>query len=74
MSPEELDIQRDGYAAALTDDRVLQAIADGAHGKIAVTYFEWAGNTSHHVIVPWTTLPTARMPSASPPAFRPAAE
>jgi len=56
MSPDELEIQRDGYAAALTDKWVLQAIADGAHGKIAVTYFEWAGNTSHHVIVPWTTI------------------
>jgi hypothetical protein len=56
MSPTELNIQRDGYAAALTDDRVLQAIADGVHGKIAVTYFEWAGTTSHHVIVPWTII------------------
>jgi hypothetical protein len=56
MSPMELEIQRDGYAAALTHDRVLQAIADGAHGRIAVTYFEWAGTTSHHVIVPWTII------------------
>lgn len=58
MSPDELAIQRNGYAAALTDPAVLQAIADGAHGKIAVTYFEWAGNTTHHVIVPWTTIAT----------------
>jgi len=56
MSPMELDIQRKGYAAALTDDRVLQAIADGGHGKIAVTYFEWAGVSSQHVIVPWTLI------------------
>ena len=56
MSPMELDIQRKGYAAALTDDRVLQAIADGGHGKIAVTYFEWAGISSQHVIVPWTII------------------
>lgn len=58
MSPDELEIQRDGYAAALTHDRVLQAIAEGANGKIAVTYFEWAGSTSHHVIVPWTIIAT----------------
>jgi len=56
MSPMELNIQRDGYAAALTHERVLQAIAEGVHGKIAVTYFEWAGVTSHHVIVPWTII------------------
>ena len=56
MSPTELNIQRNGYAAALTHDRVLQAIAGGAYGRIAVTYFEWAGTTSHHVIVPWTII------------------
>lgn len=56
MSPMELDIQRRGYAAALTHERVLQAIADGVHGKIAVTYFEWAGSTSHTVVVPWTII------------------
>lgn len=58
MSPMELDIQRDGYAAALTDQRVLDAIAQGANGRIAVTYFEWAGTTTHHVVVPWTIIET----------------
>lgn len=56
MSPAELEIQRHGYAAALTHDDVLQAIADGAHGKIAVAYVEWAGTTWQHVIVPWTVI------------------
>ncbi len=58
VSPDELKIQRDGYAAALTHERVLQAIAEGVHGKIAVTYFEWAGATSHHIVVPWTIIAT----------------
>lgn len=56
MSPDELEIQRHGYAAALTDDRVLEAIAEGAYGKIAVTYVEWAGTTSQIVVVPWTAI------------------
>ncbi len=56
MSPAELEIQRRGYVAALTHEKVLEAIAGGAHGKIAITYFEWAGSTSHHIIVPWTTI------------------
>lgn len=56
MSPDELEIQRAGYAAALTHERVLQAIAEGIHGRIAVTYFEWAGSSSHHVIIPWTII------------------
>lgn len=74
MSPDELAIQRDGYAAALTDERVIQAIQDGAHGRIAITYFEWAGSTSHTIIVPWTTIASredaervAASLSASPP-------
>jgi hypothetical protein len=56
ISPGELEIQRHGYAAALTHDSVLQAIADGAYGKIAVTYVEWAGTSWQHVIVPWTVI------------------
>jgi hypothetical protein len=58
MSPAELEIQRHGYAAALVHDSVLQAIADGVHGKIAITYVEWAGITSQHVVVPWTIIAT----------------
>ncbi len=56
MSVEELEIQRDGYASALTDPAVLNAIADGVHGKIAVTYFEWAGEGTQRVIIPWTLI------------------
>lgn len=56
MSPGELEIQRDGYAAALLDKAVLDAIAAGIYGRIGVTYFEWAGTTSHQVVVPWTTI------------------
>ncbi len=56
MSPGELEIQRRGYAAALVDEQVLRAITDGAYGRIAVSYFEWAGATTQHVIIPWTTI------------------
>lgn len=74
MSPGELEIQRHGYAAALTHDDVLQAISQGAYGRIAVTIFEWAGYTSQYVVVPWTVIETredaervARQLSANPP-------
>ncbi|MBS9720827.1 DUF1194 domain-containing protein [Tianweitania sp. BSSL-BM11] len=56
MSPMELDIQRRGYVAALTHPNVVQAIQDGVHGKIAVTYFEWAGDAMQRVVVPWTVI------------------
>jgi len=74
MSPAELVIQRDGYAAALTDPTVLGAIADGMHGKIAVTYVEWAGQFSQTVVVPWTVIASpedaagfVRQMTATPP-------
>jgi hypothetical protein len=59
MSPDELIIQRDGYAAALTDPVVLGAILDGVHGKIAVTFVEWAGSTVQQVVVPWSVIASA---------------
>jgi hypothetical protein len=59
MSPEELLIQRDGYASALTDPIVINAILDGVHGRIAVTYVEWAGEATQHVVVPWTMIASA---------------
>ena len=56
MSPRELEIQRDGYVAALTSEQVVNAIRDGVHGKIAITYVEWAGQAVQTVIVPWTIV------------------
>ncbi|MDQ2635153.1 MAG: DUF1194 domain-containing protein [Pseudomonadota bacterium] len=56
MSPGELETQRQGYARALTDPQVLNAITKGPYGRIAVTYFEWAGNTAQYVVVPWTVI------------------
>ncbi|MFC4668592.1 DUF1194 domain-containing protein [Seohaeicola nanhaiensis] len=59
MSPAELEIQRHGYAAALSSDEVSGAIAGGMTGRIALTYIEWAGSSSQTVIVPWTLIETA---------------
>ena len=48
--------QRQGYADAITDPRVLSAIALSAYGKIAVTYVEWASAGEEDVVVPWTII------------------
>jgi Protein of unknown function (DUF1194) len=56
MSPDELELQRRGYAAALTHPGVIQAIQQGATGRIAVTYVEWAGQTWQRIVVPWTVI------------------
>jgi hypothetical protein len=52
----EFNLQRKGYAAAMTDPRVLRAIAGGAHHAIAVTFVEWAGAPEQNVIVDWTVV------------------
>ena len=54
ISNLEIQFQREGYAEALTDPRVLAAIQNSAYGAIAVTYVEWAANTA--VVVDWTKI------------------
>ncbi|MBW4707962.1 DUF1194 domain-containing protein [Roseobacter sp. YSTF-M11] len=64
MSPAELEIQRRGYAEALTSPQVMAAIENGLLGRVALTYVEWAGEYSHRVVVPWTLLQTPQDASA----------
>ena len=59
MDVRELRLQRAGYAAAITDPRVLEAIANGFDGAIAVTFVEWAGAWDRHVTVPWQGIADA---------------
>jgi hypothetical protein len=56
MSERELEIQRQGYAAALRSDEVFAAIRSGLLQRIALTYVEWAG--SQEVVVDWRLLET----------------
>jgi hypothetical protein len=51
-------LQRKGYADAFLRSEVMRAIADTARGRIAVTYFEWAGVGSQRVIIPWSVVAT----------------
>lgn len=55
----EYDLQRKGYAAALSDPRVLKTILSGQSGRIALCYFEWSGEVSQQVIVDWTVIKDA---------------
>ncbi|WP_244642413.1 DUF1194 domain-containing protein [Phyllobacterium sp. 628] len=59
MEPFEQKIQRDGYVAALRHRDVIDAIRDGVHGRVAITYVEWAGSTIQRIIVPWTLVDSA---------------
>lgn len=56
MTPNELEIQRRGYAEALASAEVANAITRGAYGRIALTYFEWSGAYEQRGVVPWTLI------------------
>jgi hypothetical protein len=56
MDHEEQLIQRDGYAAAFRSKDVIDAILSGGYSRVAVTYIEWAGETTQITVVPWTLI------------------
>lgn len=56
ISEEELRFQRQGYAQAITDPRVLSAIAGTLTGRIALTYVEMGAADSQAVVVPWMVI------------------
>jgi len=49
-------LQREGYAAAVSDPQVLEAIRSGAHGKIAICFLEWSGYGAHKVVIDWAAI------------------
>jgi hypothetical protein len=56
MDPEEQQIQREGYIEAITSREFMNAIRSGTRGKVALTYFEWAGPLDQKIIVPWRSI------------------
>src|SRR5262245_10333576 len=56
MDSDEQALQRDGYVAAFRHKDVVDAIASGPNGRIAVSYVEWAGPNYQKTIVPWTII------------------
>ena len=56
MDPDEQALQREGYMAAITSREFMQALKQGMHGRVAMTYFEWAGMHHRQIIVPWRLI------------------
>jgi hypothetical protein len=56
MDPDEQALQREGYVLALTSREFLRALREGPNGKIAVTYFEWAGQFDQKILMPWRLI------------------
>jgi len=52
----EFELQRKGYAAALSDPRVLNAIHGRPGGSIGICFIEWSGEEEQQVVVEWTAI------------------
>lgn len=59
MDEEEFALQRAGYVEAIRDPAFLAAVRAGLHGRIAITYFEWAGTIRAESVVPWRVIEDA---------------
>ncbi|HEV8677890.1 MAG TPA: DUF1194 domain-containing protein [Stellaceae bacterium] len=56
IDEREFELQRKGYAVAITDPQVLRAIVGGAHHAIAITFVEWSGAADQNVVIDWTVV------------------
>lgn len=56
MDIEEAQIQRAGYVDALRHAEFINAVRDGLTGRIAITYFEWAGTVRDSSHIPWQII------------------
>jgi len=52
----EFQLQRKGYAEAVTNPRVLTAVQAGTHHAIALCFVEWSGPDEQAVVVDWTVI------------------
>jgi hypothetical protein len=56
IDPVDARLQRGGYVTALREPEVILAIERGMHGRIAIAYVEWAGETHQHTVLDWTLI------------------
>ncbi|MCF6320884.1 MAG: DUF1194 domain-containing protein [Rhizobiaceae bacterium] len=56
VDAEEFALQIHGTAAAFTNSLVINAIAHGKYGRIAVSVVQWSNSSSQIITVPWTVV------------------
>ncbi|WP_411032590.1 DUF1194 domain-containing protein [Shinella sp. BYT-45] len=56
MDLEEAEVQRAGYVDALRHPDFINAVRDGLTGRIAISYFEWAGTIRDSSHIPWQVI------------------
>jgi hypothetical protein len=52
----EFKLEKDGYASAFSDPKVMEAIKSGPAGKIAVSYVEFASSFEVRTVLDWTVI------------------
>jgi hypothetical protein len=52
----KFQLQREGYAAAISNKQVLDAIRSGRNGRIAILFLEWSGFGNQQVVIDWTVI------------------
>lgn len=56
ITSDEFQLQRQGYAKAITDPDVVKAIEGGSLGAIALTFVEWSGSDEQKIVVDWSIV------------------
>jgi uncharacterized protein DUF1194 len=59
VDTRKFELQRQGYAEALSNPRVIEAIKSGPHGRIAICFVEWSGQTSQKLVIDWMVVSDA---------------
>jgi hypothetical protein len=49
-------LQREGYAAAISDPIVIDAIKSGPHQRIALCFVEWSGFGAQKLVIDWSLI------------------
>lgn len=60
VDAQKFQLQRAGYAAAISDRRVLDTISSGRHGRIGLLFLEWSGFGNQQVVIDWTIIDGAK--------------
>src|SRR5262245_57489970 len=56
IDASKFELQRQGYARAIVNPRVMTAVASGVSGRIAMCYVEWSGVVWQDLIIDWTVI------------------
>ncbi|WP_377298151.1 DUF1194 domain-containing protein [Rhizobium sp. SGZ-381] len=58
MDYDEMRVQREGYISALQHGEFITAVRGGLLGRIAISYFEWAGEVDPSSVIDWQVIET----------------